>query len=135
MTMNREAAGLGSWLPRDAPRPVSASLEDQGPLLDFQSFRWWQAQGERAADAGHAALTELLREIWREELTARERAVLRGVHLRKKSEAALARELGLHHSAVARLRGRGEEKLRGGLGYVMRYRTLVEQINEERLTE
>ena len=124
--MNREAAGVGSWLLRGARRSVS--LDGQEALLDLRSFALWQA-GESKEDARHAAPLALLREIWREELSDRERAVLRGLHLEGKKESALAREMGLHHSAVGRLRRRAEDKLKGGLGYAMRYQALVAWAN------
>ena len=126
--MNREAAGLGSWLLRDSLRPVSASLDAQAAhALDQQSFMRWQAEayGLDDADPAYEALLALLREIWRDELDGGERAVLRGLHLEGKSEAALGREMGLHHSAVGRLRRRAEGKLRGGLDYALRYKALM----------
>ena len=127
--MNLEAAGLGSWLLRETLRPVSASLEDAA-LLDCESYARWQvSQGgnEEISVRPREALPALLRELWRDELSAGERAVLRGLHLEGKNEAALARELGLHHSAVARTRRRAEEKLRGGIGYALRYIALLER--------
>jgi len=132
--MNRDAAGLGSWLLRDVLRPVSASLDAQAArALDQQSFRCWQAQsfGGEGDDPAYAALLALLREIWRDELDDGERAVLRGLHLEGKSEAAIGRALGLHHSAVGRLRRRAQGKLRGGLGYALRYQALMERTLEK----
>ena len=126
--MNREAAGVGSWLLREAMRPVSASLGAQSPVLDGQSYRLWQREEAGQADRSQQALQALLREIWRDELTGEERAVLRGLHLEGNSQAAVARALGLHHSAVGRLRRRAEEKLKGGLSYAMRYRALEKQL-------
>ena len=132
--MNHDAAGLGSWLLRSAIRPVCASLDAQAAhALDQKSFARWQAErcGINDEDPAHAALLQLLREIWHDELDSHERAVLRGLHLQGKSMAALGRELGLHHSAVGRLRRRAEDKLRGSLGYALRYRELVKQMRNE----
>ena len=131
--MNRDAAGLGSWLPRGTRRTASVSLDEQEALLDLRSFALWQlqAQDRQQTDAGRAALLALLQEIWRDELSGRERAVLRGLCLEGKNESVLAREMGLHHSAVGRLRRRAEDKLKGGLGYAMRYQALVERAKKE----
>ena len=129
--MNRDAAGVGSWLLREVLRPVSASLDAQAArALDQESFRSWQAGSyvEDGTDYAYAALLALLREIWRDELSENERAVLQGLHLESKSEAAIGRALGLHHSAVGRLRRRGEEKLRESLGYALRYKVLMRQL-------
>lgn len=125
--MNRDAAGLGSWLLRGTARPVSASAQEL--LLDAEAFLHWQAETHCGETNGsREALLALLREIWREELTREERRALQGIHLGGKTEAAMARELGVHHSSVGRLRRRGEAKLRLGLGYAMRYQALVEQL-------
>ena len=127
--MNHDAAGVGSWLLRGV-RPVCASLDAQAAhALDQTSFARWQAEccGATDEDPAHAALLALLREIWRDELNSGERAVLRGLHLAGKSQSALGRELGLHHSAVGRIRRRAEDKLRGGLGYALRYRELMKE--------
>jgi len=132
--MNRDAAGLGSWLLRDVLRPVAASLDAQAArALDQQGYTLWQAEslGLEDPDPARAALLALLREIWRDELDGVERAVLHGLHLEGKSEAAVGRALGLHHSAVGRQRRRAEGKLRGGLGYALRYRALLEKSLEK----
>jgi DNA-directed RNA polymerase specialized sigma24 family protein len=124
--VNRDAAGLGSWLLRESSRVISADAE-AGHVLDQTSFLRWQMEtcaGE--GDPAYSALFTLLREAWRDELDSRERAVLRGLHLDGKSESAIGREMGLHHSAVGRLRRRAEEKLREKLSYVLRYIKLVE---------
>jgi len=128
--MNHDASGVGSWLLRGVIRPVCASLDAQAAhALDQKSFARWQAEafGATGEDPAHAALLALLREIWREKLDDSERAVLRGLHLEGKSQTALGREMGLHHSAVGRLCRRAEEKLRSGLGYALRYRELVKE--------
>jgi len=129
--MNHQAVGLGSWLLRDAVRQGTISLDTQSPLLDWQSFALWQAEQGKHVDAMQAAMQALFRELWQDKLTASERAVLWGLHIEGKSEAELARSLRLHHSTVSRLRRRGEENLKGGLGYVMRYRSLVETAQEQ----
>ena len=122
--MNRAAAGLGSWLLREAARPVSL----ESALLDSLSFTLWQArQGGEEPAAAREALLELLRALWHEELTPEERAVLCALHLEGKTAAVYARELGVHHSTVARVRHRAEEKLRAPLGYAMRYQAFVDQ--------
>ena len=124
--MNRNAAGVGPWLLRETSPSARVSLDAQQALIDRQSFTRWLAQdADSEGGAEYTALLALLREIWRDELSERERAILQGLHLEGKKEAALAREMGVHHSAVGRLRRRGEQKLRGGLGYVLRYQALV----------
>ena len=128
--MNREAAGVGSWLLVEGLRAISVSLDEQAHhALDLESFARWQAEihGADDKDAACAALPALLREMWRDELSSRERAVLRGLHLQGKSENAVAQALGIHHSAVGKIRRRAEGKLRNRLGYVFRYRELVEK--------
>ena len=124
--MNRDAVGVGSWLLRQTVRPVSASLDTQETgILEQASFRHWQAEQLEGGDKAYAALLALVQETWRDELSPDERAVLAGLHLHGKSEAALAREFGLHHSTVGRTRRKGEEKLRRALGYALRYRALL----------
>ena len=126
--MNRAAVGLGSWLLQGADCSRTVSLDAQGMLLDGESFtRWGEERVEQDAAQGREAMRALVREVWRGELDSREQHVLRGLLLEGKSENELARELGLHHSAVGRCRRRAEEKLKGGLRYVIRYRTLLEQ--------
>jgi len=129
--VNRAAVGLGSWLLQGADGSRAVSLDAQGMLLDGESFaRWKEACTEQDAAQGREAMRALVREVWRGELDSREQQVLRGMLLEGKSENELARELGLHHSAVGRCRRRAEEKLKGGLRYVIRYRTLLEQKQE-----
>ena len=113
--MKRETDGLTSW------------------LFDQNTFTHWQREGYETANAHtRKALFALLREIWIDELDAHERVVLQGLHLHGKSEAAIGRELGLHHSSIGRMRRRAEAKLRVGLGYAMRYGELMqrEQANQ-----
>ena len=130
--MNRAAVGLGSWLLQGAESGRAVSLDAQDILLECESFaRWEEGCIERDAAPGREALRALVWEVWRGELDSREQHVLRGLLLEGKSENELARELGLHHSAVGRCRKRAEEKLRGGLRYVIRYRTLMEQTPQE----
>ena len=105
--MNREAVGLGSWLLRDALQGA-VSLDTPSPLLDWRSFALWQAEQSEAIDPMHAALLALLREIWRDELTPEERAVLRCLYLEGKNEAAAAR------AGPAPLRGGEAAPPRGG---------------------
>ncbi|MCL2298723.1 MAG: hypothetical protein FWC27_01075 [Firmicutes bacterium] len=128
--MNRAAVGLGSWL-QGAQGSRTVSLDTQDMLLELRSFAQWREEAleEESAD-GREALRALVREVWRGELSGREQHVLRCVLLEGKSESELARELGLHHSAVGRCRKRAEEKLRGGLRYVLRYITLLERTKE-----
>jgi DNA-directed RNA polymerase specialized sigma subunit len=83
------------------------------------------------AAPGRRAMRALVREVWQGELSGLERHVLRGILLDGRSENDLARELGMHHSAVGRCRQRAEEKLRGGLRYVMRYAALLEQMAQD----
>ena len=132
MRVNRAAVGLGSWLLRDAQDGRTLSLDTQGILLELESFTRW-AEESRADEAapGLQAIHALVREVWQGELSGQERRVLRGMLLEGKSENELARELGMHHSAVGRCRQRAEEKLRGGLRYVMRYRALLEQTAQD----
>jgi len=129
--VNRAAVGLGSWLPgTQGGRTVSLDLQDV--LLEFESFARWREEGiEREAAPGRRAMRALVREVWQGELSERERHVLRGILLDGRSENDLARELGMHHSAVGRCRQRAEEKLRGGLRYVMRYAALLEQMAQD----
>jgi len=128
--MNYDAAGVGSWLLRSV-RPVCASLDAPAAhvLIDQKSFARWQAErcGAEDEDPAHAAMIQLLREVWRDELDDSERAVLRGLHLEDKNMAAVGRALGLHHSAVGRIRRRAEEKLRDSIGYALRYRELMRE--------
>ena len=129
--MNRAAVGLGSWLLQGAQGGRAVSLDAQCVLLECESFtRWCGECLEQDAAPGRDAMRALVREVWRGELDSREQQVLRGMLLEGKSENELARELGLHHSAVGRCRRRAEEKLKGGLRYVIRYRTLLEQKQE-----
>jgi len=95
--------------------------------LDSMSFARWQALQQHQHNIYHTALLALLCELWQNELTEHERAVLQGIHLAGKSEAAVGRELGLHHSAIGRIRSRTEEKLRRALAYAIRYGELVQQ--------
>jgi len=129
--VNRSAVGLGSWLLQgvESGRPVS--LDTQGMLLELESFMRWETE-TRESDAApdREVLRRLVREVWQRELSGRERQVLRAMLLEGKSENELAKELGMHHSAVGRCKKRAEEKLRGGLRYVMRYKTLLEQMKD-----
>ena len=130
--MNRAAVGVGPWLLQGAQSGRPVSLDAQGMLLEGESYVCWrEACLEQDAAPGREAMRALVREIWRGELDGRERHVLRGLLLEGKSENQLARELGLHHSAVGRCRRRAEEKLKGGLRYVIRYRTLLEQTAQD----
>jgi len=72
----------------------------------------------------------LLGELWQDELTDCERTILESVLFAKKSEAAIAREMGMHHSAVNRIHRRALEKLRRALDYATRYRQLLLQAQE-----
>ena len=129
--MNRAAVGLGSWLLQGAQGGRTVSLDTQGMLLELDSFDQWREDAlEEDAAESREALRALVREVWQGELSALERRVLRSVLLQGKSENELAREMGLHHSAVGRCRRRAEEKLRGGLRYVLRYMTLLERMKE-----
>lgn len=125
--MNRAAVGLGSWLLQNT-QSRTVSLDMQGVLMEAESFaRWNEAARSREAQPKRQALAALVQEVWRQELNEQEQAVLQAVLLDGKSESALARELGVHHSFVGRCRRRAEEKLRGGLRYVIRYSELLEQ--------
>ena len=129
--MNRAAVGLGSWLLQGAQGGRTVSLDTQAMLLELESFaQWCEGTLEEGAADSREALRALVREAWQEELSALERRVLRAVLLQGRSESELAREMGIHHSAVGRCRRRAEEKLRGGLRYVLRYMTLLEQMKE-----
>jgi DNA-directed RNA polymerase specialized sigma subunit len=127
--MNRAAVGLGSWL-LQAQEGRRVSLDLQGVLLDCESFAHWREESVEDGQERELMRT-LVREIWQGELSGRERHVLRAMLLEGKSENELARELGMHHSAVGRCRQRAEEKMRGGLRYVMRYRALLEQLEQD----
>jgi DNA-directed RNA polymerase specialized sigma subunit len=131
LRVNRAAVGLGSWLLQGAQGGRTVSLDTQDMLLEMESFEQWRgaALEEGAADS-REALRALIREAWQEELSDLERHVLRAVLLEGKSENELARALGVHHSAVGRCRRRAEEKLRGGLRYVLRYKALLERMKE-----
>jgi len=132
MRVNRAAVGLGSWLLRGAEGGRTVSLDAQGMLLEGESFtRWREVCLEQDAAQAREAMRALVWEVWRGELDAREQHVLRALLLEGKNENELARELGLHHSAVGRCRKRAEAKLRGGLRYVIRYRALLEQTAQE----
>ena len=130
--VNRAAVGLGSWLLQSTQGTISLDAgADADMLVEYESFaRWYEGHLEGDMAAGRQAMRALVRELWSEALSGRERQVLRAVLLEGKSENELARELGMHHSAVGRCRQRAEEKLRGGLRYVMRYRTLLDQMKE-----
>ena len=128
--MNRAAVGVGSWLLRSGGLG-SVSLDMQETLLEAQSFAFWQAEHLITGDSAALALRALVREVWQECLDTRERSVLRGTHLESKSDVALARELGIHPSTVRRCRAKAEEKMRGGLHYVMRYRELLAETGQE----
>ncbi|MCL2495457.1 MAG: hypothetical protein FWE98_07370 [Oscillospiraceae bacterium] len=129
--MNRAAVGLGSWLQQGGQGGPAMSLETHG-LLEGESFtRWCGERLELEAMPGREAMRALVREIWRGELDGTERLVLRATLLEGKSENEVGRALGLHHSAVGRCKRRAEEKLRGGLRYVIRYKTLLEQMPRE----
>ncbi|MCL2445226.1 MAG: hypothetical protein FWD06_00435 [Oscillospiraceae bacterium] len=123
--MNAQTVGIGAWLLRRV-QPPSIHMENID-TLDQQVFAQWQAQQQRQSDANHAALLALLGELWQEELTDCERAVLQGLLLAEKTEAAVGRELDLHHSKVGRIRRCAQEKLQRALGYAMRYGELVQQ--------
>ena len=127
--MNRAAVGLGSWLQQGGQGGPAMSLEKHGMmLLEGESFtRWCDERLELEALPGREAMRALVREVWRGELDGTERLVLRALLLEGKSENEVGRALGLHHSAVGRCKRRAEEKLRGGLRYVIRYKTLLEQ--------
>ena len=125
--MNRAAAGLGSWLEARGGQG-HVSLDAQGALLEMHSFALWQAQPAPAK--GERALCAMVRELFAQ-LEPREQAVLRGIHLEGKSARALAQAMGLHHSAVDRTRARAEEKLKGGLAAVIRYRALERALGRE----
>jgi len=99
-------------------------------LLDCMSFAQWQALQQHQHDTKRTALLALLGELWQDELTDHERAVLQGLHLAGKNEAAVARELGLHHSAVGRIRRGAQGKLRRALNYAIRYGELLQQHDE-----
>ena len=130
--MNRAAVGLGSWLLQNTPGSRTVSLDFQGMLLDFESLtQWREVCAEQDMAQGREALHMLVREVWRGELSTLERHVLRALLLEGRSENELAKELGLHHSAVGRCKKRAEEKLKGGLRYVMRYRALLEQTAQD----
>ena len=129
--MNRAAVGLGSWLLQGAQGSRRVSLDTQDMLLELNSFEQWREEAlEEDASQGREALRALVREVWQGELSTMERRVLRAVLLQGRSENELAREMGIHHSAVGRCRRRAEEKLRGGLRYVLRYMTLLERMKE-----
>jgi RNA polymerase sigma factor (sigma-70 family) len=121
--MNRAAAGLGSWLEVRGGHAACISLDAQAAMLNLHSFALWQAQPDPSQGAQAQALQALVRELFAQ-LDPKEQAVLRGLHLEGKSARALAQSMGVHHSAVGRLRARAEEKLKGGLAAVMRYRAL-----------
>ena len=126
--MNRAAVGLGPWLLQNTQSSRAVSLDAQNVLLEFESLaRWREECLEQDMAQGREALRALVCEVWRGELSAQERLVLRALVLEGKNENELAKELGLHHSAVGRCRRRAEEKLRGGLRYVIRYRALLKQ--------
>jgi len=128
--MNRAAAGLGSWLEVRGGHAAGISLDAQEALLHMHSFALWQARPDPAQSAQEQALHALVRELFAQ-LEPAEQTVLRGIHLEGKSARALAQALGLHHSAVGRLRARAEEKLKGGLAAVMRYRALERALGKD----
>ncbi|MCL2532166.1 MAG: hypothetical protein FWE40_08430 [Oscillospiraceae bacterium] len=117
--------GVGAWLLRRA-QPPSMHMANV-KILDQQVFAQWQAEQQRQTNVNHNALLTLLDELWQTELTNCERAVLQGLHIAEKTEAAVARELGLHHSKVGRIRRVAQEKLQRALGYAMRYHELIQQ--------
>ena len=108
--MNRSAVGVGSWLEARGGHAARLSLDAQAVMIDLHSFSLWQARGEESTDT--LALHALVRELFAQ-LEPNEQTVLRGIHLEGKSARAVAQAMGLHHSAVRRLRARAEEKLRG----------------------
>ena len=126
--MNRAAAGVGSWLEVRGGQTARLSLDAQAIMIDLHSFSVWQAHREEGADT--LALHALVRELFAQ-LEPGEQAVLRGIHLEGKSARAVAQAMGVHHSAVGRLRARAEEKLKGGLAAVMRYRALEKAFGED----
>ena len=128
--MNRAAAGLGSWLEGRGGHAACLSLDAQAAMLNLHSFALWQARPDPSDSAEKQALYALVRELFAQ-LDPKEQMVLRGIHLEGKSARSLAESMGLHHSAVDRLRDRAEEKLKGGLAAVMRYRTLQQAYGKE----
>jgi DNA-directed RNA polymerase specialized sigma24 family protein len=128
--MNRAAVGLGSWLETRGAHAAGVSLDAQESILNLHSFALWQTSPDTAQSARQQALHALVRELFAQ-LEPQEQSVLRGVHLEGRSARALARSLGLHHSAVGRLRAKAEEKLRGGLAAVLRYRALETAFGED----
>jgi len=123
--MNSYTVGIGSWLLRRM-QPPSMYLPNVD-TLDQEVFAQWQAQQQQQPNVNRAALLALLEELWQTELTDCERAVLHGLHIAEKNEAALGRELGLHHSKVGRVRRAAQLKLQRALGYAMRYHELAQQ--------
>lgn len=130
--MNRAAIGLGSWLLKGTENSRTVSLDTQGILLELESYaRWKDEMRSQEALPRQQALHALVREVWQSELNQQEQMVLQALFLQGKSESQLARELGVHHSAVGRCKKRAQAKLKGGLRYVMRYRELLDQAMEQ----
>ncbi|MCL2194796.1 MAG: hypothetical protein FWB76_02470 [Oscillospiraceae bacterium] len=123
--MNPHNAGVGAWLLRRVQQ-LSMHIEN-ADTLEQETFAHWQAQQQHQPDVGYSALLTLFGELWQQELTDCERAVLHGLHVEEKTESAVARALGLHHSQVGRIRRCAQGKLEQALGYVMRYRDLMQQ--------
>ena len=92
-------------------------------IIDLYSYQQWQLERHNVGSASKQALLALVRELF-EELEPDEQAVLRGMHIEGKREAAVAREMGLHHSNVHRLRLKAEDKLRSTLTVVLRFQQL-----------
>jgi DNA-directed RNA polymerase specialized sigma24 family protein len=128
--MNRAAAGLGSWLELRGGHAAGISLDAHEAMLNMHSYALWQARPDSTQSARDRALHALVGELF-SRLEARERAVLRGIHLEGRSARAVAQSMGMHHSAVGRLRARAEEKLKGGLAAVLRYRALETALGED----
>ncbi|MDR0531893.1 MAG: LuxR C-terminal-related transcriptional regulator [Oscillospiraceae bacterium] len=121
---NRAAVGLGPWLLQKRGSANRLSLDATAQLLEHQSFAAWQAEQLEEEEAARI-FARVFDEAWESELTPQEQAVLRGIYWDGKSEAAVARALGLHHSTVKRCRERAQGKLERGLRYVLRYRELA----------
>lgn len=128
-TMNRAAAGTGSWLLLQ--RTPQLSLDITAQLLEQTSYSAWLEDERNAGRAAEErAFLAVLDEIWQETLDEREQQVLYGIFWEGRTATAIGRTLGLHHSVVGRCRERALEKLRAGLRYVLRYRSLVDSNQE-----
>ena len=112
------STGQASWISLDAS-PV---------IADIVSYRQWQYQLYNTENAPRQALHALVRELF-EQLEPNEQTVLRGVHLDGKTARAVSLEMGVHHSAVARLRLRAEEKLRSALTVALRLQELEREFS------